>query len=335
MFALGTDGAPGIDPFALLLAAMLIEALIGEARPLFRVLRHPVRIVGDAIAFLDRKLNREHRTNTDRAFRGALAVLTMVGAAGALGWALAWGASRSPWAALAALLLLATLLAGRSLYDHVRAVADALERKGVEAGRTAVGHIVGRETDRLDSAGVARAAIESLAENFSDAVVAPVFWFALFGVPGLLVYKVVNTMDSMIGHVEPKYRAFGFTAARLDDVLNLAPARLSALLIAIAAVAAPTASPKAALRAIRRDAGKHRSPNSGWPEAAMAGALGLALAGPRLYAGHVFDEPWIGDGRKDATSLDIRRALYVYVVACLLVGALTAAILLLRLRYGT
>ncbi|MSO54051.1 MAG: cobalamin biosynthesis protein CobD [Rhodospirillales bacterium] len=333
MFALGTGDVPGIDNFALLLAAMLIEALIGEARPLFLVLRHPIRLIGDIVDFLDRKLNREHRSNTDLAVRGALVVLLMVAGAGSAGWGLAWGAARNSWAALAMLVLLVPLLAGRSLYDHVRAVAEAMERKGVEAGRSAVGHIVGRETDRLDSGGVARAAIESLAENFSDAVVAPVFWFALFGFPGLLVYKVVNTMDSMIGHVKPKYRAFGFTAARLDDVLNLAPARLAALVIALAAAAAPTASPGAALRAVRRDAGKHRSPNSGWPEAAMAGALGLALAGPRHYAGQVFDEPWIGDGRKEATARDIRLALYVYVVACLLIAALVAAILFIRLRY--
>lgn len=334
MFAFGTGGAPGIDPLAVFLAAMLIEALVGEARPLFRILRHPVRIVGDAVGLLDRKLNREHRSDTDRAFRGAFAVLIMVSGAAAAGWGVAWGAARSPWGALAELLLLAALLAGRCLYDHVRAVARALETKGVEAGRQAVGHIVGRATDRLDAAGVARAAIESLAENFSDAVVAPAFWFALFGFPGLLVHKVVNTMDSMIGHVKPQYRAFGFTAARLDDVLNLGPARLAAFLIGLAACVAPTAAPAAAFRVIGRDSGKHRSPNSGWPEAAMAGALGLALAGPRRYGGQAFDDPWIGSGHRAATPLDIRRALYVYLVACLLTAVAVAVLLLLRLRYG-
>ena len=184
----------------------------------------------------------------------------------------------------------------------------------------------------MDAPAVGRAAIESLAENFSDAVVAPVFWYVLLGAPGILVYKTVNTMDSMIGHKTPRHRAFGFTAARLDDALNAIPARLSAVFIALAALFVPSTNPKAALRTAWRDAGKHRSFNAGWPEAAMAGALGLALAGPRTYLGGVVDDHWMGDGRARVNDRDIRRALYVYGVACLIVAGTVGAIAAVRLQ---
>ena len=177
------------------------------------------------------------------------------------------------------------LVAQRSLYDHVAAVALALDRGGLAAGREAVRHIVGRDPSRLDAHGVARAAIESLAENFSDGVVAPVFWYLLLGLPGLFAYKMANTLDSMIGHKTPHYLAFGWAAARFDDLANLAPARISGVLIAAAAVFAEKGRPGRALAIMLRDGAKHRSPNAGWPEGAMAGALDLALAGPRHYAG--------------------------------------------------
>jgi adenosylcobinamide-phosphate synthase len=197
-----------------------------------------------------------------------------------------------------------------------------------------VRHIVGRDPMSLDEHGVARAAIESLAENFSDGVVAPVLWTILFGLPGLFVYKTANTLDSMIGHLSPRYRSFGWAAARLDDVLNLAPARLAALLIAAAALVTPQTSSGAALRIMLRDAGKHRSPNAGWPEAAMAGALGLALAGPRRYAERVVADPWIGDGRARAVPTDMFRALLIYVVACALQGGAVVVLWLLRTPLG-
>jgi adenosylcobinamide-phosphate synthase len=216
----------------------------------------------------------------------------------------------------------------------VRAVALALDREGIEAGRRAVAHIVGRDPAQLDEHGVARAAIESLAENFGDAVVAPVFWYVLFGMPGLIIYKAANTMDSMIGHLTPQYRAFGMAAARFDDALNFIPARLAGILIVLAAFFAPKASPWGAFKTMIRDAGKHRSVNAGWPEGAMAGALGLALAGPRRYSQHVVNDPWVGDGRARATVLDIRRGLYVYAVACLINALMIATLAVTRFGFA-
>jgi adenosylcobinamide-phosphate synthase len=213
----------------------------------------------------------------------------------------------------------------------VARVADALDNAGVTGGREAVSHIVGRDVAVLDVAGIARAAIESLAENFSDGVVAPVFWMLIAGLPGAAVYKAVNTADSMIGHRTPRYQAFGWAAARLDDLLNLPASRLSAFLIIAAASVTPRASASGAWRAVRRDAGRHRSPNAGYPEAAMAGALGLALAGPRSYGGVRVDDALMGDGRRAADAGDIRAALGLYRRAdgllIALVGVLAAVII--------
>jgi adenosylcobinamide-phosphate synthase len=174
----------------------------------------------------------------------------------------------------------------------------------------------------LDAYGVARAAIESLAENFSDGVVAPAFWFLLLGLPGLLAYKMANTLDSMIGHKTPHYLSFGWAAARFDDLVNLLPARISGLLITGAALFAEKGRPGRALAIMLRDARKHRSPNAGWPEAAMAGALGLALAGPRHYPEGAVVDPWVGDGTARAATSDIGRALSLYKLACLMEGGL-------------
>ena len=198
--------------------------------------------------------------------------------------------------------LASTLIAQRSLHEHVAGVADALEKAGAEGGRQAVAHIVGRDSEALDEAGVARAAIESLAENFSDGVVAPVLWMLIAGLPGAAVYKAINTADSMIGHRTSRYQAFGWAAARVDDLVNLPASRLSALLIIAAAAVTKQASASAAWRAVRRDARRHRSPNAGYPEAAMAGALGLALAGPRNYGGVRVDDAFMGNGRRDRRS---------------------------------
>jgi len=222
--------------------------------------------------------------------------------------------------------LIGVLVAQRSLYEHVAAVAWALDSGGVAAGREAVRHIVGRDPASLDAPGIARAAIESLAENFSDGVVAPVFWYLLLGLPGLFAYKMANTLDSMIGHRDPRHRAFGWAAARFDDVLNLMPAPLSGLLLAAGAAFAQNCLPGQALRIMLRDGRKLRSPNAGWPESAMAGALGLALAGPRRYAGEIVADPWLGDGRARAASVDIARALRLYVIACLIQLGLIAGV---------
>ncbi|HKM88644.1 MAG TPA: CobD/CbiB family cobalamin biosynthesis protein, partial [Xanthobacteraceae bacterium] len=198
------------------------------------------------------------------------------------------------------------------------------------AGRTAVSHIVGRDTEALDEAGIVRAAIESLAENFSDAVVAPIMWMAIAGLPGAALYKAINTADSMIGHRTRRYEAFGWAAARLDDLVNLPASRLSALLLVAAAGLSKDASATGAWRAVRRDAARHRSPNAGYPEAAMAGALGVVLAGPRLYGGVRIEDATMGDGRRDADAADIFRALALYRRAdAILIALLAVAAVLL------
>jgi adenosylcobinamide-phosphate synthase len=313
------------DPLLLLLAALALDIVMGEPAALFAFLPHPVVLVGRAIQWLDRRLNREKRAPSVRRARGILTVALLVGAAAALGLALAraFAASRFGWAA--EILIVAVLLAQKSLFDHVAAVAQALDTGGLFAGREAVSRIVGRDPESLDEHGVARAAIESLAENFSDGVVAPAFYYALFGLPGIFVYKTANTLDSMIGHKTPRHLHFGWAAARLDDLLNLVPARLSGLFLAAAALVTREARALPALRTMLRDAKKHRSPNAGWPEAAAAGALGLALAGPRRYAGRVVDDPWLGDGRARATALDIARALRLYLAACVVQATLVLA----------
>lgn len=305
-----------------LIAGLALDAVFGDMPILFRLVPHPVVLAGRAIAYFDRKLNREKRSEGVRRFRGIVTVLVLVGAAAALGWAVAFVFRSGLVGAAVEAFVIAVLVAQKSLFDHVAAVARALDRGGLEAGRDAVRHIVGRDPRSLDTHGVVRAAIESLAENFSDGVVAPVFWYLLLGLPGLFAYKMANTLDSMIGHRGPRYRAFGWAAARFDDLVNLVPARLSGLLLALAALFAKGGRPGRALLVMVRDGRKHRSMNAGWPEGAMAGALGLALAGPRRYAEGVVADPWIGDGRARAGIFDIGRALALYRLACLIEGGL-------------
>ena len=329
LFAIGGI-EPAFDPLILVVVAMIIDAAIGEMGPVFRILPHPVEVVGAAIGWFDDKLNRQTRSQADRAMRGALTVLIVIVSAGTLGWGIAWAAQTFPFVWIFELFLIVALLAQQGLYRHVRDVGRALRDDGIGPARGIVARIVGRDTKSLDIHGVARAAIESCAENFNDGVVAPVFWYVLFGLPGLLVYKAVNTMDSMIGHKTEKHRAFGFTAARLDDVLNLVPARLAGLFIIIAALFVPSASPGQAAKVMLRDAAKHRSMNAGWPEAAMAGSMGLALAGPRHYGDTAANDPWIGDGRARATYHDIRRSLYIFWVACLINAMWVAALTVIR-----
>ncbi|MDD9878839.1 MAG: adenosylcobinamide-phosphate synthase CbiB [Magnetovibrio sp.] len=328
------ESVSGLDPMILLLLALVLDAYLGDARFLFKFTGHPVEWMGLLIGFLDAKLNREKRSDVDRAIRGALVVVFVGGLAGGVGWAVAWVSLTNPWGWFIELFGIMALLAGRSLYDHVKAVAVGLE-DNLEAGRRAVRHIVGRDPSTLDEHGVARGAIESAAENFCDGVVAPVFWYVLFGFPGLCVYKAVNTMDSMIGYRSERYRAFGMTAARLDDVLNIFPARLAGIFIVIASVFVPTASPKGAFAAMMRDAAKHGSMNAGWTEAPMAGALGLALAGPRKYGDTVVDGAWMGDGKARVTARDIRRALYLYAAANLVNAAFAASLTVVRIGMPT
>ena len=281
----------------MLAAALILDALVGEPERLWSRLAHPVVLFGRLVAWLDRRLNN----GPERRRMGVLAVIALLLATLPLAFLLA----ALPFGWVLEILGAAVLLAQRSLVEHVGAVAAALERS-LDEGRAAVARIVGRDPRSLDRAGVARAAIESAAENFSDGVVAPAFWFLLGGLPGIVLYKAVNTADSMIGHRDARYLEFGRAAARLDDLLNWIPARLAGLLICLAA---PARLP-AALRTMWRDARLHRSPNAGWPEAAMAASLGLALAGPRIYGGVITDDPYLNAGAsRDATPADIRRAV--------------------------
>lgn len=329
MFPLYALGGP-VDPLLILLAALVLDALIGDPAWLWRAIPHPVALIGQAIGAFEHKLNRDKRSDRDRRVRGALLAAGLTLAAVGLGILVTELRRRWQWGWAVELVLAWTLIAQRSLFGHVRAVAVALDKGGLPAGRQAVAKIVGRDPDSLDEFGVARAAIESCAENFADAVVAPVLWYVLFGFPGLLAYKTVNTMDSMIGHRSDRYLEFGMVAARLDDAMNLLPARLAGCLLAVAALFVPKGKPLAAFRVMLADHGHHRSPNSGWPEAAMAGGLGLSLAGPRQYPGYVAQEKWIGDGRARATTADIRRALMVMAVACLLDAGLVIAVILVQ-----
>jgi adenosylcobinamide-phosphate synthase len=320
----------GGDRLLLLVAGLVIDGLFGDMPALFRHISHPIVLAGRAITFFDRKLNRETRSEQSRHYRGIITVIVLVGAAAALGLVIERLCHAQPLGAVVEALLIAVLVAQRSLYEHVAAVAGALNSGGLAAGRAAVRHIVGRDPASLDAHGVARAAIESLAENFSDGVVAPVFWYLLLGLPGLFAYKMANTLDSMIGHRGPRYRSFGWAAARFDDLLNLVPAPISGLLLAAAAVFAKSGRPDRALVTMLRDGRKHHSPNAGWPESAMAGALGLALAGPRRYPEGLVADPWLGDGNARAATSDIARALHLYRLACLieagmLLGAWLAA----------
>jgi adenosylcobinamide-phosphate synthase len=310
--------------------ALIIEAACGYPAALYRALGHPVSWIGWLIGRLDRRLNTPPVSGAAGRLLGAAALAALLLVVGGIGWAVQiWLLLAVPRGMALAVLavLMAALLAQRSLWTHVRDVAVGL-RTGLDAGRAAVSHIVGRNPARLDAAGVARAAIESLAENFSDGVVAPALWGVLLGLPGMLLYKAINTADSMIGHRTKRHLAFGWAAARLDDAVNLPASRLSALLLIGAAVVL-RADAAGAMRAVRRDARRHRSPNAGWPEAATAGALGLRLAGPRVYGDVQVEDGWMGDGRAEATAADIAAALRLFAVACALFAlALLGAVLI-------
>jgi adenosylcobinamide-phosphate synthase len=314
--------------------ALITEAVLGYPPALLRTISHPVTWVGALIDTIERRLNRPSASARVRRSAGLAALVIIV----ALTAALAFAAERMlfllPFGTVAVGLLASTLLAQRSLHDHVARVACALDEEGLEGARAAVAHIVGRDPDVLDEAGVARAAIESLAENFSDGVVAPVLWTALGGLAAGVAYKVINTADSMLGHRTERLAAFGWAAARLDDLVNLPASRLTALLLIAAAGLTPSASAAASFRAVRRDAHRHRSPNAGYPEAAMAGALGLALAGPRIYAGTRIDDAFMGDGRRDATAADIRAALALYRRADALLIAVLGVVAVVLIATG-
>lgn len=314
----------------LTLAALLFEVAFGYPSFLLARIGHPVMWIGRLIGALDRHVNCDAAAPRERRLAGVGALVLIVAVSGGAGLLVQGLAMKVPFIGLLlAGLAGSSLLAQRSLYQFVAAVADGLELS-LEEGRRAVSHIVGRDPDKLDAAGVARAAIESLAENYSDGVVAPALWMAVGGLPGAAIYKGVNTADSMIGHRDARHLHFGWASARFDDLINLPASRLAGLLIVAGALFVPGASPRRAWQAMRRDARRHRSPNAGWPEAAMAGALGIAIAGPRHYGGTLSVDGLMGEGgRYECTAADIRRALALYRAADAVMVALVAGLALL------
>ncbi len=286
---------------------------------LFGAIGHPVTWMGRWLAVLDRTLNRDAAAPWLRRCAGVVALFALLGATATVALALTAALPATIPGFVVLALLAASLPAQRSLHTHVRAVAEALDREGLAGGRRAVAMIVGRNPATLDEAGVARAAIESLAENLADGVVAPAFWTGVGGLVAGALYKAANTADSMVGHRTPRHQAFGWAAARFDDLVNLPASRLAAAWLILATLIAGADTP-AALRAVWRDAPRHRSPNAGWPEAAMAGALGLSLGGPRVYGETLVDDALMGQGRRTADAADIRRALRLYRIACAVQG---------------
>ena len=298
----------------ILLAAMALDWIIGEPDILWRRLPHPVVVMGRSVAVFDRQWNRRRGvTGSGRRTRGATAMAVLILAALALGCLLSFGG------AILACLILAIMLAARSLDEHIRAVATALD-EGIDPARRAVGMIVGRDTSTLAKPDIARAAIETGAENLSDGVIAPALWFLVAGLPGLFVYKLVNTADSMIGYRNARHLAFGCAAARVDDMLNLVPARLTALLICAAGMVRGRCL--VALRAMLADGRHHASPNAGWPEAAMAGALDVWLAGPRHYGNRIRQARVFNHGGQEADAEAVLRSLRLLIVAQMLFAIL-------------
>lgn len=310
--------------------ALVVERRLGYAQSLVSAIGHPVMWFGRLIGYFETRLNTPDRTPNQRKLAGVVALTLLllcvlvvtVGIRTILSWL--------PFGWVLEMLLATAFLAQKELARAVSAVSEAL-RVSLDDAREAVSHIVGRDPQHLDEAGVARAAIETLAESTSDGVVAPWLFLALFGLPGIALYKAVNTADSMIGHLNTRYRDYGWAAARLDDLLNLVPARLTAMLITAACFFVPGASPSSAWDVARRDAPKHDSPNAGWPEAAFAGALGLKLGGPRSYEGSVIDLPVFGQGRAQLGAADIDRALQLYRQTLNVLLAVSIAIAIMAL----
>lgn len=301
--------------------AMLIERLIGYPRFLQDTIRHPVQWIGALIDKLDKSLNNQNQASEKQKLFGILAVIVIILSAAIPAFALQWLLVKFPLGWFVNALLATTLIAQKSLRDHVLAVANGLGIS-LETARIEIAKIVGRDPSGLNETGISKAALESLAENTSDGIVAPVFWYALFGLPGITVYKAINTADSMIGHKTERHLHFGWAAAKLDDLINLPASRLTGGLFAASAWINSAGQGKASLQAMWRDASKHSSPNAGWPEAAMAGALGLRFGGPRTYDSEAIDLAWMGDGAPTMDRRDIARGIDLYDTAMLMLTAL-------------
>jgi len=309
--------------------ALLVEGFIGYPRALQSTIGHPVQWMGKLIAFLDEGLNDPDAEPSSNKLNGVIALVILIFCAALPAAIIAWGLARIPYGWVINVAVATTLIAQKSLADHVGDVEHALSQS-ITAAREAVGKIVGRDPDTLDEKGIAKGALESLAENASDGVVAPAFWYALLGLPGLAAYKAINTADSMIGHKSDQYLNFGWASARLDDLINLPASRLTGLLFAGAARLKGATAMKASWAAMRRDASKHQSPNAGWPEAAMAGALGFSFGGPRTYHGELVDLPTMGNGRPPENAADIAEGLSLFrnaMVLLMLIGAVLAFVL--------
>ncbi len=308
--------------FPILLLALMIDAIFGEPKVIYRYIQHPTQIMGLVIDELEKRFNHAGDSKHIRRIKGSLLALVLISLSGVIGWGLAYLFSKIPFGWAFEAIILSTMIAAKSLYEHVFNVAKILKEDNIKDARIAVSQIVGRDTVDLDEHGIARSTIESLAENFSDGVLAPIFWTILFGLPGALTYKMLNTADSMIGYKNEKFFYFGWTVARLDDAINFIPARITALMLLFAALVWGHNDARRSWRAIRRDASKLESVNAGYPEAAMAGALNVRLAGPRDYDNRSFDGDWIGVANEgstaDVTFEDIDKSLRLYVNAYLI-----------------
>ena len=305
------------EPWWLPFAALVVEGCVGYPQAVYRHIRHPVVWMGYIIDSLERRWNRADRSDVARRWLGVLTVIVVAGGSAFVGYVLQSGLNRVQFGMLLLVLIATTGLAQHSLFTHVRDVLRALSSGDLINARAAVAKIVGRDTSELNESGVASAALESLAESFNDGVVAPAFWLFVGGLPGLFAYKALNTADSLIGHREPRWRMFGWAAARADDFANLIPARLAGLLLAVAG--------RGGMSVMWRDASKHASPNAGWPEAAMAGALRIRMGGLATYDGVQHERPVFGDGRA-AVAGDLARGLRLYVVACGMLWMLAALV---------
>ena len=301
-----------------LILAIIVDAVAGDPRWLYSRIPHPIVVIGHQIELLDRFFNRTHYSPVTRKLLGVISILIIVSSAWLIGWLIAWSCNQVSFGVVLQALIVSIFLAQNSLYQHVASVAKACKADDLIDARSQISHIVGRDPNSLDQRAIGRAAIESLSENFSDGVVAPIFWYVVGGLPALIAYKALNTSDSMIGYLTDKYADFGWCAARFDDAANFIPARLSAFIITIAAFIIPAATGNRAFTTAIRDAKKHRSKNAGWPEAAMAGALGIKIAGPRNYDGILVEDAWMGDGIPNVDASHIFMALRIYCVACIL-----------------
>ncbi len=318
-----------MNNFVLLALALVVETFVGYPATIQKLIGHPVQWIGSLISFLDDGLNDADASDHDRKLSGVVALVVLCLVPGLAAAIIAWVLAKIPGGFILNILLATCFIAQKSLRDHVTAVASALPRS-LEEARIEVAKIVGRDVSNLDESGVAKAALETLAENTADGIVAPAFWYAVAGLPGLVIYKAVNTADSMIGHKSEKYLAFGWASARFDDLINLIPARLTGLLFAAASLVISQSAMRNSLKAMWRDAGKHRSPNAGWPESAMAGALGFSFGGPRDYQGESVDLPVMGQGRTLLNAADIRAGLQLYehtLVLLLAVAVILAMVL--------